>query len=400
MRNGPKPMPAKLNIEKARPQGGYEVREEAQRRMPQRAASESRGPVRRESSRRREPQGRRRTSDEEEEDEYPSELYDMYRNSRSNKGGAGRSRNQSRYIEEEEEDGSDYDDGSFDENEFEMVSSKPPLRSQSTSRGMSRRPEIRKIRVKVHAEDTRYIMIGTAIEFIVRFDLVEVDYAEGDEYGVGEPVKNTLRHIEVKVDETGEFSSTRIDQGWDITIGGTAAGLKDMQLKIISLKIAYGSTEEGSDRASIQSGSATVSSKVEHVGGTGSRTGTGPFRETLVLRSGRAPAATDRENDEQCAAIRKSVLEIVATKRKERAVKQDATEKAAARLLDLAKDQLKRPEDEAVGRELLELVIHKYGQTKVGREARKTWNDLPGTTGKYFLDNPPFVPKRVPPREK
>jgi hypothetical protein len=109
-----------------------------------------------------------RPSDEEEEDEYPGELYDMYRNSRSNRS-TGRPK-MPKYIEEEEEYASDYDDGSFDENEFEMVSSRPPPgpRSRATSqsgRGQSRRPDIRKIRVKVHAEDVRYIMIGAAVEF-------------------------------------------------------------------------------------------------------------------------------------------------------------------------------------------------------------------------------------------
>lgn len=172
VRNGVKPVPAKLNIEKALPPQRYEVREEqpaARRPAPARAASESRGPtMRREESRRRDPPppARRRMSDEEEEDEYPGELYDMYRNSRSSKG---RNRPQPRYIEEEDEDGSEYEDDQFDENDFEMLSSRPPPRSRapsSSGRGSSRRPDIRKVRVKVHAsEDTRYIMIGTAIEF-------------------------------------------------------------------------------------------------------------------------------------------------------------------------------------------------------------------------------------------
>lgn len=72
-----------------------------------------------------------------------------------------------RYIEEEDEGGSDYDDGSFDEGDFEMLSTRRPGTNSMSggSRGQSRRPEIRKIRVKVHADDVRYIMIGAAIEF-------------------------------------------------------------------------------------------------------------------------------------------------------------------------------------------------------------------------------------------
>ncbi|KAF8865913.1 NADPH oxidase regulator [Acephala macrosclerotiorum] len=182
VRNGPKPMPAKLNIEKARPSERYEVREDPredarsppQRRGTTRTASEPRGPPSRQYSQQdtKRPPPQRRRSEEEEEDAYPDELYDMYSGgSRNSRGSRPNGRKQpQRYIEEEEEYASDYDDGSFDENDFEMVSRGPPAprsRAPSTAggRGSSRRPDIRKIRVKVHAEDVRYIMIGAAVEF-------------------------------------------------------------------------------------------------------------------------------------------------------------------------------------------------------------------------------------------
>lgn len=164
VRNGPKPMPAKLNIDKARPREGYEVQE---RRGPGRAASEPRAPSARRGNSR--PPNQRRTS-EEEEDDYPGELYDMYSGTRASRSSKANGRRQ-QYIDEEEEYASDYDDGSFDEGEFEMVSSRQPpgQRSRAASsvggRGQSRRSDIRKIRVKVHAEDVRYIMIGSAVEF-------------------------------------------------------------------------------------------------------------------------------------------------------------------------------------------------------------------------------------------
>lgn len=111
---------------------------------------------------------RRPSDDDEVQDEYPDELYDMYRNSRSSgKKPRGVPPPQQRSISEED-DASDYDDGSFDENDFEMIPASRPApraRAPSSSRGGSRRPEIRKIRVKVHGEDTRYIMVGSAIEF-------------------------------------------------------------------------------------------------------------------------------------------------------------------------------------------------------------------------------------------
>jgi hypothetical protein len=169
VRNGPKPMPAKLNIEKARPNERYEVRE---RLGTVRTASEPRGPPSRQNPPRNgsRPPTQRRPS-VEEEDEYPGELYDMYSGTRTSRGSRANGRRQPQYIEEEEEYASDYDDGSFDEGDFEMVSNRPAQsqrsRAPSTvgSRGQSRRPDIRKIRVKVHAEDVRYVMIGTAIEF-------------------------------------------------------------------------------------------------------------------------------------------------------------------------------------------------------------------------------------------
>jgi hypothetical protein len=173
-----------LNIDKARPKERYEIRdehitEEPRRLGTQRAASEARAPPRR---REPPPQVRRKIPEEEMEDEYPGELYDMYRNSRGARSNGGRSRNQPQYIEEEEEDASEYDDGSFDEKDFEMISNRsaPPraARSSSQSRASSRRPDVRKVRVKVHAvEDTRYIMVGLAIEFPDLVDRIREKFA-------------------------------------------------------------------------------------------------------------------------------------------------------------------------------------------------------------------------------
>jgi hypothetical protein len=146
-------------------------RQDSKSKGTTRTASEPRGPPARQMSSRESPRSRqqvqRRQSDEDE-DGYPEELYDMYSSSRNSRNPP---RKQPKYIEEEEEDASDYDDGSFDENDFEMVSSRPPPRRAPSSvgggsgRGASRRPDIRKIRVKVHSEDVRYIMIGAAVEF-------------------------------------------------------------------------------------------------------------------------------------------------------------------------------------------------------------------------------------------
>ncbi|KAJ4150041.1 hypothetical protein LMH87_010808 [Akanthomyces muscarius] len=107
-----------------------------------------------------------------EEDAYPnSDVYDMYagRKERDSRGGSRqepRRRPPPRY-EDEEDAPSDYDDGSLNGAEFEMVSNnrRGPGSMSNGSRNTSRRPDVRKFRVKVHAEDVRYIMIGGAVEF-------------------------------------------------------------------------------------------------------------------------------------------------------------------------------------------------------------------------------------------
>src|SRR5687768_4702916 len=87
------------------------------------------------------------------------------------------------------------------------------------------------------------VSVATAKQYVLRYDVVEVEYAEGDIDRTGEPSKTTTRHIEVKIDEKREFSSTRVDQGWDLTVSGKATGLKDGRLRVEGLMFAYGSTD-------------------------------------------------------------------------------------------------------------------------------------------------------------
>lgn len=205
VRNGPKPMPAKLNIEKARPNEGYEIRERddarsppdaQQRRGTQRTASEPRGPSqnqypsRRSESRSRQPPPRRMQSTQEEDDDYPDDLYDMY-SSPGRRSNNSRRNTRNRNIEEESEYASEYDEGSFDEDEFEMVSNRPPPKSRTASstnngngRAGSRQPDIRKIRVKVHAEDVRYIMISSTIDYRDFQDKIKEKFAMRDRFKI------------------------------------------------------------------------------------------------------------------------------------------------------------------------------------------------------------------------
>ena len=59
---------------------------------------------------------------------------------------------------------------SLDEADFETLSQHstlyhPSSRHRPRSRAISRRSEVRKIRAKLHAEDARYVMVGSGVEF-------------------------------------------------------------------------------------------------------------------------------------------------------------------------------------------------------------------------------------------
>lgn len=171
--------PEKLDLSKS----GLE--REKPRLGTMRTASEPRGPTRNYSTTRmREPPSRdrlfgetttttRRGHGPPAEDNYPEEIYESYRSPRSSNGGARHKGSKSQwpaYINEEDEYVSDaYDRSSLDEPDFEIVGGTPSQQRQQQqrrpSRGASKRPEIRKIRVKVHADDTRYIMISANLDF-------------------------------------------------------------------------------------------------------------------------------------------------------------------------------------------------------------------------------------------
>lgn len=166
---GPKPQPLDLGRaafdQSERPRIGTQ-RSLSERPRPSRQesiSSRTREPPSR-RDREREMQRRRPASDEDEEaDDYPDELYDMYQTSRSNRSTYNqRSRSakpqRPMYIDEEEENEFEQQ-SSVDEAEFEMLPRSKSRRRSPTTRTASRRPDIRTIRVKVHAEDTRYVFI-------------------------------------------------------------------------------------------------------------------------------------------------------------------------------------------------------------------------------------------------
>ena len=212
-----KPVLAKLQIQTQDPGRKYEkaMSPPDGRSRPGRSASAN--PVRGYSQREPAPIQRRPTIQEDEE-AYPGEVYDMYsagaksNASRGSNRMFGRPRQQQRYADEEDE-GSDYDGGSIDEGEFEMIPQRraPPSSSSGSTRTGSRRaPELRQIRVKVHAaEDVRYIAVAPASTYNEFTDRVK------DKFGLRRRFK-----IKVKDDDMpdGDMITMGDQDDWEMTM--------------------------------------------------------------------------------------------------------------------------------------------------------------------------------------
>ncbi|KAF5666407.1 oxidoreductase [Fusarium heterosporum] len=167
VRNG-KPQLAKLNIQQAEPNRRYEKAAsppDGRRPMASRSASTTRTPV-------REPQPlQMRPRQIPEETGSPEDLYAMYQTGdpyRNSRGSNGSRRQRLQYSEEE--DASDYE-GTINENDFEMIGQRRGPSSVSGQRN-TRRQEITKIRVKVHADEVKLIMISPDTQFATLSDKV------------------------------------------------------------------------------------------------------------------------------------------------------------------------------------------------------------------------------------
>lgn len=228
VRNGPKPMPPKLNIDRATNQDRYQKAmspDDARPRGPSRVNTAT-------SSRSYSQQKPRRSSPVDE-DAYPDDVYDMYsagsRGSRSTRSGNGRRPQQQRYMEDEDDDGSDYDGNSIDEGDFEMMVPRRGTGSVAGStRGQSRMPEVRKVRVKVHADDVRYIMVGTAVEFADMVDKVR------DKFGL-------RRRFKIKVrdeDSPSEMITMGDQDDLDMVMMGVKSQARKQKLEVGKLEVS------------------------------------------------------------------------------------------------------------------------------------------------------------------
>jgi hypothetical protein len=189
VRGGKGPMPARLNIERART--GFEPQTLSPPDRRTLARSNTTGGPLANVQRMASSYARSAPVIDENQEAYPDSLYDAYAPpppaSMGTRGSSMRSRNgpppqqqqqqqqQRRYAAPEEDDyeGSDVD-GSFDEDEFEMMNAPPRRGSSRRARSSSRepparrpsRPEVRKVRMKVHVvDDVRYLQVDTTIEY-------------------------------------------------------------------------------------------------------------------------------------------------------------------------------------------------------------------------------------------
>lgn len=155
-------------------------------------------------------------------DEYPDELYDLYRNTaHSNpyapKGSSQRTRSRSRqrapptdFIDELDEEASPSLHSSLDE--FEILNNaggtlSRPMREESRSRASSRREkDVRTVRVKVHAgEDTRYLMVSTTIMYEEFLDRVRDKLSLKDRF-------------KVKIKDEGDLITMGDRDDWELAI--------------------------------------------------------------------------------------------------------------------------------------------------------------------------------------
>ncbi|KAG6997532.1 NADPH oxidase regulator [Physcia stellaris] len=196
------------------------------RRGTTRTASEPRGPSRQPPLHGNHPL--RDAGDDADIDEYPDELYEMYGSpTNSNRYGGGsqrrhssrrrersRSRRRPQYISEEDEDDDFGPSNTSSLSDFEILNNAGDAclvrrrRGRATEIGIARaQPEMKNVRVKVHnADDTRYVMVGSAVVFEDFVDRVR------EKFGV-------RTRFKLKVKDEGDFITLGDGDDWDMSLG-------------------------------------------------------------------------------------------------------------------------------------------------------------------------------------
>jgi len=176
---------------------------------------------------------------DEEQDAYPDDLYDMYSSSRRSQGQRSRSQaNRVTYIEEGEDNYPD--DDLLDDPEFEMLNARrsggrpsaqrSPVDNRASSRSRrpppQEQPQIRKIRVKVHADDTRYVMVGTAIEFRDFVDQIRIKFG--------------LRtNFKVKIKDEGDMITMSDQDDLDMAVQASKAAAKKSREEMGKMEVSH-----------------------------------------------------------------------------------------------------------------------------------------------------------------
>jgi hypothetical protein len=121
-----------------------------------------------------------------------------------------------RYISEEEDEAVN----SFDEPDFEMISAR--------SSGRKRRsvPEAKKIRVKVHADDTRYVMVGVAIEFKDFVDQIRI------KFGI-------RQNFKVKIKDEGDMITMADQDDLDMAIAQSKSDARKERNEMGKMEVSF-----------------------------------------------------------------------------------------------------------------------------------------------------------------
>jgi PB1 domain len=159
-----------------------------------------------------------------QQQEY-DDVYDMYGRAAAATGAnnprprAGtNSRTTPGYISEEEEE------GSYDEPDFEMISNRNSGRRQQMRRSV---PEVRKIRVKVHADDTRYVMVGAAVEFKDFVDQIRT------KFGI-------RQNFKVKIKDDGDMITMSDQDDLEMAIMQSKSDAKKERNEMGKMEVSFG----------------------------------------------------------------------------------------------------------------------------------------------------------------
>ena len=165
-----------------------------------------------------------RAADGDVDDEYPGELYDLYRNTAhsnpytsAQKRASSRTRHRSKsrtrneYIDEDEEANSPSVHSSLED--FELLNNaggtlSRPLRNESRVRTTSRKEAVQTVRVKVHhGDDTRYVMVNTGIMYEEFLDRVRDKFQ----------MENRFK---IKIKDEGDLITMGDRDDWDMAVQG------------------------------------------------------------------------------------------------------------------------------------------------------------------------------------